>query len=115
MPLSTIEEYLALYGNEPAPQPTGETLSFFGEELAAYEVEGAFTSGPPNADSWLNCASGSSVASDLTFITASFGTEFLAETDDGPLAAGFGAFTADEAELTSAFFDEVFPTIAASQ
>ena len=112
VPLSTIEEFLELYGDEPAPVATGETLNFLGEELQAYEVAGSFLTEPP-PEQTVNCGSGPGIASDLSFIPGPFATEFIAETPDGLLSVGYGAFTEEESELAREFFEEVFPTIAA--
>ena len=112
-PLRTIEDWLALYGDEPAPQPTGETLTFLDEELQEYEIAGAFTTGPPPQESVQNCGSAPDIASDIAFLNAPFGTDFIAETPDGLLSVGYGGFTPEEAELSREFFERVFPTIAA--
>ena len=111
VPLSTIDEFLALYGDEPAPQATGQTLNLLGEELQAFEVEGAFAGGPPPRESLLNCGSRPGVSSDFGFINAPYGTEFVAETEDGLLTAGFGAFTPEEAEMARELFEQVIPTV----
>lgn len=111
-PISTIEEWLALYGDEPAPRPTGETVTFLDEELAGYEIAGAFPDGPPPAESFLNCGSAPGIASEAAFLNAPFGTDFVAETPDGLLFVGFGGFTPDEAALGGELFDQVLPTLA---
>lgn len=112
VPLSTIDGWLELYGDEPAPVATGETVTFLGEELQGYEVAGAFLTEPP-AEQTVNCGSGPGIASDLSFITAPFGTEFIAETSDGLLSVGYGGFTEEENEVAREFFEQVFPTITA--
>lgn len=111
VPISTIDAWLALYGDQPTPQATEETITFLGEELAGYRVEGPFSDGPPPEPSWLNCASGPDAVSELAFMPSPFADVFVAETDEGLLTVYGGAFTPEEATQARAFLDALLPTI----
>ena len=112
-PISTVDEWILLYGDQPAPVATGESISLFGEELAGYRVEGPFTDGPPPNPSFLNCATDSESTSEFAFLPSPFADVFIAETDDGLLIAYGGGFTADEAADARALFDTIIPTLTA--
>lgn len=116
-PISTIAEWLAIYEDQgqAVPEPIDETMSFLGQEMQGYRVDGAFLDGPPPQEVFLNCASSENVASEFGIIPAGFGAQFVAETDDGLLLVGYGGFTEDEGAMAKALFDEVAPTINATE
>lgn len=114
-PLATIEDWIALYGDEPAPQPNGKSITVLGQELSGFDVAGAFPGGPPPPDSVLNCASSSETVSELWFLQAPLGEVFAAETDDGVMFADAGAFTEDELVTAREFFDEMIPSVVSAR
>lgn len=110
-PLSTIDDWLALYVDQPVPQISDETITFLGEELQGYRIDGSFTNNLLRSEAFLNCASGLEFNADLGVIPSGFGNYFVAETEDGLLLVGYGSFRAEEEELARAFFDEIIPTL----
>lgn len=113
-PVSTVDDWLALYGDMPRPEATGETITILGQELDGYRVAGPFSDGPPGDDEWLNCASNSNALSDLVFLPSPHADVFVAETPDGLMMAAADAFTEEEAADARVLLDQIVGSIEAS-
>lgn len=114
-PISTIDEWLALYEGQPEPTPNGETLSVLGLELEGYSVDGAFSDGPPPDDQWLNCTGNDGAVSSLAFIPSNTARVYLAETDDALIVISASAFTAEEFDGLQPMFDQIVSTVQSTE
>ncbi len=103
--LTSVEDVLDLYEPAERPQPTGESLTALGEELAGYRVTGV---GDPLFENMIACGGN---------FTLRFGPEaevFLAETDEGVLFLAAEAATEEEMVDARALLDQIAPTLAFS-
>ncbi len=103
--LTSVEDVLDLYEPEVRPEPTGESLTAFGEELTGYRATGVER---PEIESMVDCGSNLSIL---------FGPEsevFMADTDEGVLFVAADGFTEDEMADARVMLDEIAPTLAFS-
>ena len=114
-PIATVEEFLALYGDQPTPEPTGETVSVLGQELNGYRVENAYPDGPPPDPNFLNCTTDPDGFVEFWFLPAVYSDIFIAETDAGLRVVTASGFTEGEQQLARELFDQVIPTLTASE
>lgn len=114
-PISTIDEWLALYEGQPEPTPNGETLNVLGLELEGYTVDGAYSDGPPPDNRFLNCTANAGSASALAFLPSNQSEVYVAETDDALVVINVGAFTADEFDGVKPMFDQIVSTLRSTE
>lgn len=114
VPISTIDEWLALYEGQPEPTPNGETLNVLGLELQGYSIDGAFLAPPPD-DRWLNCTANPGAVSALVFLPSGHEEVYLAETDDALVVIGAGGYTEDEYEEVRPMFDQIVSTLQSTE
>ena len=114
-PIATVEEFLALYGDQPTPEPTGETLSLLGQELEGYRVENAYPDAPPPDPNFLSCTADPDGFVEFAFLPAVYSDVFIAETDEGLRVVSASGFTEEEQQLARELFDQVIPTLTASE
>jgi len=110
-PMTTVEQFLALYGDQPAPVPTGETLEVLGLSLDGYRVENAYPTGPPPDENLINCSNDPAVISDLSVLPAVYSDIWIAETDAGLFMIAASAFDAEEQIEARSMLDAIVPTL----
>ena len=110
-PVDGIADWLALYGTEPEPEPTGETAEILGQQFTAYRVQDSFLTGPPPRASFLNCSTEEGVMSDLGILPGPYADAWAAEVDGGLLILSSDGYTAEEQLEARAMLDEILLTL----
>ena len=113
-PISTVDEFLALYGEQPAPEPTGETMTVLGVEFDGYRVENTYADGPPPDPNFLNCTTDADRNVEFWFLPAVYADIYVAETADGLRFINAVGFTEEEQQIARELFDQIIPTITAA-
>ena len=110
-PVDDVAGWLALYGDEPAPVPTGETTEVLGNDFELYRVENAFPGGPPPGTSFLNCSVEEGVLSEFGFVPSVYSDSLVAEVDGSLYLISASGFSPEDQLDAQALLDQILPTL----